>query len=195
MPAVPRVEPEHRIERRCAPLRMLDRAGKIRWTHAAEQRDPALVQRRQQIERHRDRGAHLRCLGPVLFLVCLDRRGVFGEPPLEAHVGIHVAVGEVMRHLAHRPPAGAIRRVELRIVEAGDRAAEVHRRRGDLLDAAVAVSRRQLGDGREPADGIPLVGHWSTRQPVVHSVVPHLMRSVPRSSAYPVPGSGACGTR
>src|SRR2546426_11324622 len=94
--SMPGVEREDRIERRRAPLRMLDGAGKIRWTHATKQRDPALVQRRQQIERHRDRGAHLRCLGPVLLFVCLDRRCVLGEPPLEAHVGVYMTVWVLM---------------------------------------------------------------------------------------------------
>src|SRR5713226_7014929 len=72
-----------------------------------------------------------------------------------------------------------------RIVQACHRAAEIRRRRGDLLDASLPLGVRQRRDRSELADRIALVAHWSTRHGVVSSVVPHLMRNVPRRFAYP----------
>ena len=90
-----------------------------------------------------------------------------------------MAVGEMMRDLPDGPPAGAIGRVELRIVEAGDCTPEIRRCGGDLLDCGGTVGRRELLHRCKLADRISLVAHLSTRQFVVSSVVPHLMRTIP----------------
>src|SRR6267143_797927 len=77
--------------------------------------------------------------------------------------------------------AAATWRVELRVGQASDGAAEILRRSSDLLDAVAALGVRQRGDRCVLANRIPLVSHWSTRQLVVSSVVPHLIRRTPRS--------------
>ena len=59
-------------------------------------------------------------LGPGGFVVGLDGGPVLSERELEADVGVGVAVGDVMHHLAHGPAAVAIGRVELRVAEARD---------------------------------------------------------------------------
>ena len=61
---------------------------------------------------------------PRRLVVRLDRRVVFGQRQLEADVGVHVAVGHVVHDLTHGPSAGPIRRIELRVGQAGDRRAQ-----------------------------------------------------------------------
>jgi len=53
----------------------------------------------------------------------------------------------MMRDLPHGPTARAVRRVELRIIEPGDRFAEVGRRRCDLLDPRSALLTDRAGTG------------------------------------------------
>ena len=58
--------------------------------------------------------------GPAGFEVRLDRGDILGEREFETGEGVHVAVGDVMDQLADGPAAGAVGRVELLVVEAGD---------------------------------------------------------------------------
>src|SRR5437899_11622368 len=138
---------------------MLDGAREVRGPPPAQQVYPANRQRGQELERRGDGRAGLRCLGPLLLLVGSDRRSILGEPPLEAQVRVHVAVGQMMGDLPDGPSALAIRRVELSIVETDDRAAEARRRGGDLLDRRGALGSRKLLDRGEPSYRITLVAH------------------------------------
>jgi len=52
-------------------------------------------------------------LGPAIFHVGLDGRHIFGEGQLETYIGIHVALGDMMQHLAHRPSARTVGSIEL----------------------------------------------------------------------------------
>src|SRR6266516_5169846 len=132
-----------------------------------------------------DGRARLGRLRPILLFVCLDRRRILRQPQLKTDVRVHMTIGDVMGDLAHRPPAGPVRRIELRGVQSGKGTPKIGWSNSDLLDARGAVGGREciVGGAGELPDGIPLVRHWSTRQVVVNSVVPHLMRSVPRSWA------------
>jgi hypothetical protein len=52
-------------------------------------------------------------------------------------------VGDVMHHLAHRPPAIAVRRIELFVCEICDRGAEGWRARSDSGDLGSALIGRE----------------------------------------------------
>jgi hypothetical protein len=56
-----------------------------------------------------------------------------------------VTVGQVVHHLAHGPPAVAVRRVELRVIEAGHRSAKLTRTLGDALDGLFDVCEGRVG--------------------------------------------------
>lgn len=83
--------------------------------------NPANVQSFEKSEGHLD-GCILRFLelGPAIFHVGPDHGRLFGQRQLETYVGIHVAVGNVVRDLSNCPAAVAIGRVELRIAETID---------------------------------------------------------------------------
>src|SRR5256885_1057200 len=118
---------------------MLDGAREVSGPQRAQQRHPPDVQRGEQVERHSNWRRCLRRLRPVLLLVGLDRRLVFGQTKLEAHIRIQVTVGQMMRNLPHRPAAGTVWRVEPRIIQASERPAK-SRPRGSFRSPMV-ISR------------------------------------------------------
>src|SRR5436305_10296341 len=131
--SVPGVKSEHLLEGQNATLlRMTQATLKISGFHRTKQRDPAKVQRIEQIERDFDRNSSaVSELRPCRFVVGLYRRLVFGERELESAVRIHVAVGDVMRNLLHGPPTGSIWSLQLVPRQSGNRVAEIARRFGD----------------------------------------------------------------
>ena len=59
-------------------------------------------------------------IGPGGLVVGLDGGPILGERQLEADIGVGVAVGQVMHHLARGPAAFAVGRIELGVAQAGD---------------------------------------------------------------------------
>ena len=103
----------------------------------AEHQHPALVQGIEQ----RQRNCNRRVLGlgqfsPEIFHIRLDGGLFFGERQLEANVGVHVAVDDVMRHLAQRPATIAIGRIQLLVGKSAERGAQTG---GSLLDVGQAL--------------------------------------------------------
>src|ERR1700678_804018 len=101
----------------------------------AQQAHPAIMQRIEQAQRHFD-WCRLRVaqLSPKLLLVRLD--GGFGlrERKLEPDVGVHVAVGHMMRNLSHSPSPRAVRCVELRRREPRNGSTEISWHARDVID-------------------------------------------------------------
>src|SRR5579871_4491167 len=85
-------------------------------------------------------------VGPPVFRIRLDRRFVLRKREFEADVGVHVAVGNMMRNLADRPALWAIRRVELCFGESRNRVAKLGWCLSDILEegAPCFVCRRAL---------------------------------------------------
>jgi hypothetical protein len=135
MAAVPFVHRNRSVDRHGAALRVHERAGEGRFGQGAKKRGPAAVERIEKVERHCNR-SRLRFgqLRPSGFFVGFDRRCVLGRGELHADVRVQVAVGDVMDHLADRPAAGTVRRIELRIVERVGQRAEDGRCVGDALN-------------------------------------------------------------
>ena len=67
-----------------------------------------------------DRQLHVGQQRPGVFVVRLDRRRFFRQRELDANQPVHVAVGDVVNDLPHRPAFGPIRCVELLVGEIGD---------------------------------------------------------------------------
>lgn len=93
---------------------------------------PSLVQRIQECLRRFDRRTlRIRQLRPNTFLIRFYRRLILSQRQLQSHVGIHMAVRYVMYQLPHRPPAFAIRRIQLRVIQPAHRLPQILRRRGN----------------------------------------------------------------
>src|SRR5208337_2393704 len=63
-------------------------------------------------------------IGPFAFFVRLHGWLGFGERQAPPHVGVDMAVREMVNDLAHRPAALAIRSIKLRVAESGNRSPE-----------------------------------------------------------------------
>src|SRR5688500_3168720 len=178
---VPRVQPEQPGERHQSTLGMSQPPLERRRIHAGEKRNPPLVQRIQQVERYID-GYTLGIgkLRPRRFIVCLDGRLVFGERQLDARVRVHVAVGQVVHHLLHRPAARPVRCLDLIAGQARDSRSQRTGSGRYLSDQARII---RFGDGR--------IGHPF---PDRKSKIGH----PPSTSCTPPPtvppGGGRCGT-
>jgi len=68
-----------------------------------------------------------------------------------------------MDDLPHRPPIGAIGRVELRFGQAGDGGAKFRRRLGNGVDRGATLFRFELRGSLETADGISKIFHGGLR--------------------------------
>src|SRR5690348_2343356 len=121
MASVPGIKRQRVIERHRPALRMIEPALKISRGHSAKQVHPALMQRVHECERsfHR-RVARIAQLSPARFIVWLYGGLVFRKRELEARVGVHVAVRDMMHYLLHGPAAVAIRGMELLARKAAD---------------------------------------------------------------------------
>src|SRR5262245_52230124 len=118
MASVPRVEGHVLIYAHSSELRVMESARAFIRPEGAEERNPALVERRKERERGFDGGAlRVRELGPGRLVVALDLRLVLRDGELEAHVAVEVAVGKVVDDLPDGPPGGSIGSLELVTVE------------------------------------------------------------------------------
>jgi hypothetical protein len=121
MIAVPGVEEEHPVEGADAVIGMAESAGEFVGSDGTQEANPTLVKRVEQIEGELGRSVlGVFEFGPGGFVVWLDGGLDLGESKSPADVGVHVAVGDVMGHLANGPAAFAIRGVDLRVAEARD---------------------------------------------------------------------------
>ena len=134
------------------------------FRHGLEQADETRVQCVYEDQRAIDGQARVGQARPGGLVVGLDGGPILGERELEADKGIGVAVGEVMHHLANGPAAVAIGRVELRVVEAGDRRAQTLGKQAQSLNVCGAHTGQAGGGRAEASDGIAkfvLIGHGS----------------------------------
>ena len=92
------------------------------------------------------------CSAQSLLVVGLRRRIVFGHAQPHPDARVHVAVGDVMHDLPHRPAAVAIRRVELFRRQAADGGADVGRKLRKLSDAGLTIGWCQHSRFRELAN-------------------------------------------
>jgi hypothetical protein len=99
---------------------MVIAALKIRIGERLEQRDPALVNRREHCYGSVDGKMAVCEASPCGLVVWLYGWPVFGEGKLGAHVRVGMAIRDVMDELANRPTAFAIRRVELRMIKSAE---------------------------------------------------------------------------
>src|SRR5579871_2988194 len=114
MLAVPGIVSEILIEANRATLGMMEGAKKVALAHGFEQPHPTAVKPLQQAQGGLDgHGGRVRKTGPEHFIVWFDRRRLLGKRQLEAHVGVHVAIGQMMNDLPGSPAARPVRRVEL----------------------------------------------------------------------------------
>src|SRR5947207_575484 len=147
-------------------LRVAKAAAEVGWIHRPQYRDPAEVQRIEQLQRnlYRD-AARIDQLGPCGFVVRLDSRLVLGERKLEARVRVDMTVGHVVHDLFHRPPTWPVSRLELVTRHSGNRRSKRPRcfsYRGDedrvvrLADRCVEV---EFSDGVSKVDFVSGGGH------------------------------------
>src|SRR5215469_4168498 len=116
--AMPGVEEQHPVERSHTMVGVPEGTRKFLRLYGAEKDYPAFVQWFEQPQRNVDRRTRrVFQFCPSTFLVWLDGRLCFGQCQATTHVGIHVAVRDVVNNLPHRPAAVAVRRVELRVVQ------------------------------------------------------------------------------
>jgi hypothetical protein len=138
---MPSVHPNHTVECQQSARRVPQAAGKILWLHGAKQHVPPLMKGVEQRERHLDRRiTRVRKIRPEGFIERLYRWLILSQRKFEPDVGIQVAIREVVHNLPDRPAAGAIRRIELLLREAGDGATQGFRRGRDLSDCFGALS-------------------------------------------------------
>lgn len=90
------------------------------------------------LEHHQRRlngtGARIGKLSPEGLVIGLDGGFGFSDRELGANVPIDVRVGELMNHLANGPAFRAIRRIQLRAGEPGDRGSQFCGRLGELSE-------------------------------------------------------------
>ena len=162
MTAMPGIEREILIQAHLAEHGMNELAIPIGIAHQAQQAHPAIVQGIEQGERNFDGSiAHVGQLGPFAFGVRFDGGFVFCKRQLEADVGVHVAFGNMMNHLASGPAAGAIGRVELGGRERKCGFAKKARRFSNLRNPLAAVGGGDRLGEREFSNGVLKVGHGS----------------------------------
>jgi len=126
-------------------IRMAEGARKILWFQRTKQPRPAFMQRIQQGQRYVGRGVFgVLQFRPARFFVRFDRRLLLRECQTKAYIRIHVAIGNVMRHLPHGPAAFAVRRVQLLFGQALYRGAQFGGRLRDRRNCLLTQSRRNL---------------------------------------------------
>ncbi len=123
----------------------------------SSRRDPAAMQRRKQRQRIIDGQRTIGESGPGSLVIRLDGGPILSEGELVADVAVGVAVGQVMHHLAHRPSAFAIGRIELRIAQSRHGLAQAIGQRAQSLNVRRANSGHAAGQWAVAADGKPQV--------------------------------------
>ena len=148
MLAVPMIGRQQVVKRHWPVLRVDESSRIVVRRDRVKQSDPTIVKHLEHRERRLDRRrAAVLELGPCLLVVRLDRRPVLRQRPLEPDVRIHMTVGHVVHKLPNSPSLGAIRCIELRVVEATNGGAQIRRRCGDGVDGGSAF---RLGERRRP---------------------------------------------
>lgn len=79
-------------------------------------------------------GARVEKLGPQLLLVRFDGRFVLCKREFYSHIGVHMAVGQMMYNLSHRPAPFPVRRVELFVGQSLYCSSQPRGSLGDLLN-------------------------------------------------------------
>src|SRR5215467_3041391 len=114
MATVPRIHLEDFTQYLTAIFRMIIAPLPLLLGERFEQCDPPVMQWLQQMQRNFDwKRVRIMKLSPELFIVSWYQRPVFSQCTLCTHVGIDVAVGNVMNQLADRPAAFAVWCVDL----------------------------------------------------------------------------------
>src|SRR5712691_7483477 len=139
---------------------MIEGALPVLRFQQAQQAHPPVMQRVEQGQRNlQRRGLDVGCGGPAIFLVGLDDGSIFGQREFEADVGVHVALGNVVGDLAHRPTAITVRSFDLRRREAVHRGPQGG---GSLLDVVDQFRSlflvRRASEGKF-SDGVTWVAH------------------------------------
>src|SRR5688572_26850821 len=116
------------------------------------------MKRVEQIERHIDRHLlRVRELCPCSLVVWLDRGLVLSQAELEANVGVHVTVGDVMDDLLHRPATRPVSSFELVARQASYGRSQRARSLRDLSDKSGVVGFADRGIPMELADWVAKV--------------------------------------
>jgi hypothetical protein len=131
---MPSVERQIFFQTHQAEFGMAKRPLPVLRLERAQQAYPAIVQVIQHGQRNLD-GSGLRVgeFGPAVFGIRLNHGFVLCEGKLKSDVGVQMAVGDVVRDLAHGPALGPVGRVELLVGKAIYTCAQMARR---LLDVA-----------------------------------------------------------
>ena len=163
---VPIVEGEGCGQVHAAAFGVNEAAVEVVLSERQEQRDPALMERVDELER--DLSGELAAIGevgPGGYVVGIDGGPIFSERELETDQADAVAVGDVMDELADGPAAFAIGGVELGWGESVDGGAEVLGQQAQSLDVSGANAGQSAGRRAEAADGkaeVVEIGHgWN----------------------------------
>src|SRR5580704_2005346 len=163
MLAVPRIVSEVLLEANGATLRMMEGAKKIRLAHGFEQPHPTAVKPLQQAQGGLDGHAGtVRKIGPEPFIVRFDNGRLLGKRQLEPHVGVHVAIGQMMDHLPSSPAARPVRCVELLLAQTRHGRAQERGGFGNVTNPLASLLRCGRLGKRELPDRITRV--WAHRE-------------------------------
>lgn len=154
---VPVVEGEGCGQVHAAALGVNKATMEVVFRERQEERDPALMERIDELERDLGGQAAIGEVGPGGFVIGVDGGPVFSEREFEADQADAVAVGDVMDELADGPAAFALGGVELGLIEAIDSGAEALREQAQSLDVSGADAGQSAGRGAEAANGKPEV--------------------------------------
>ena len=89
--------------------------------HAVENLRRRAARRLERLERGFDGPVVVQAAGEFVLVVAGDARSVDREQQPQAHRRCHLAVGEVMHHLARRPLAGRRSRIQVLVLRADQR--------------------------------------------------------------------------
>src|ERR1700757_2118957 len=94
---------------------------------------------------------------PVSLLVRFDGGLSLGQREPQPDIGVHVAVGHVVNHLAHGPAALAVRSLELRVGEPSDGGPYFCRGGGNFFNRSLAHGGGDASRHRKWSNGITRV--------------------------------------
>src|SRR5882672_4281165 len=123
------------------------------------------MERFEQYERSLDRcGTRISELRPFVFRVRFYGGNRFSERQLEAHVGVHVAVRQVMNQLPHCPPAVPVGSIELRFAQSLHCGAKLCGGFRNLMDCFLPQRGRDACGHCKISDGVTRVHRISWRE-------------------------------
>jgi len=114
---MPGVECQYAAQFLASKFRMVVAAMKVGLWKRFEKRHPALMQCGDHCHRTVDRQIAVCKASPGRFIVGLDRWPILREREFSAHVGVGVAVSDVVNQLADGPTAFSVGRIELDVTE------------------------------------------------------------------------------